>query len=120
MIGTIRLTLALLVAAVATPLLAAYQLVALKTGLLDERPAPRLWHRLVLRLLGLRVRTVGEPAAARPLLIAANHISWTDVMVLGSLADVHFIAKSELASWPVLGTLARLQRTVFVEREARR
>ena len=104
----------------ATPLLAAYQLVALKTGLLDERPAPRLWHRLVLRLLGLRVRTVGEPAAARPLLIAANHISWTDVMVLGSLADVHFIAKSELASWPVLGTLARLQRTVFVEREARR
>ncbi len=120
MIGTIRLVLALLAAAIATPCLALWQFVALRTGWLDERPAPRIWHRLVTKLLGMRIRVYGEIAAGRPLLIASNHVSWTDIMVLGSLADVHFIAKSELAGWPIIGTLARLQRTVFVEREKRR
>lgn len=120
MIGTIRLVLALLIAAVCTPLLAAYQVVALRTGLLDERFAPRTWHRLVTRLLGFRIHVVGEIATQRPLLIAANHVSWTDIMVIGSLADVHFISKSELGGWPIIGKLSKLQRTVFVEREARR
>lgn len=120
MIGTMRLVLALLIAAVCTPLLAAYQVVALRTGLLDERPAPRRWHWLVTKLLGFRIRVVGELATERPLLIASNHVSWTDIMVLGSLADVHFISKSELGGWPIIGKLSKLQRTVFVEREARR
>ena len=47
-------------------------------------------------------------------------MSWKDILVLGSVADVVFIAKSEVRGWPVLGWLARLQRSVFVEREARR
>lgn len=119
MIGWARLILALLVAAVATPPLALWQAMALRTGWVNERTAPRLWHRLVTRLLGLRIHVHGNLATQRPLLIAANHISWTDIMVLGSLADVHFIAKSEVAGWPVFGRLARLQRTVFVERGAR-
>ena len=49
----------------------------------------------------------------------SNHISWTDILVIGSRGDVSFIAKSDLAGWPVFGLLARLQRTVFVERERR-
>lgn len=120
MIGTTRLVLALLIAAVCTPLLAGWQVVALRTGLIDQRAAPRRWHRLVTKLLGLRIRVVGELAGQRPLLIASNHISWTDIMVIGSLADVHFIARSDLGGWPVIGRLSKLQRTVFVEREARR
>lgn len=120
MVGTIRLTLALLIAAVATPSLALYQVVAMRTGLLDERPAPRAWHRLVTKLLGFRIHVRGKPASGRPLLIVSNHVSWTDIMVIGSLADVHFIAKSELGGWPIMGKLSRLQRTVFVERERRR
>lgn len=119
MIGTIRLTLALLIAAAATPSLALWQVFALRTGLVDERRAPRVWHRLVTRLLGFRIHVHGEPATDRPLLIVANHISWTDIMVIGSLADVHFVAKSELGGWPIMGKLSRLQRTVFVERAAR-
>lgn len=117
MIGTVRETLALAILATVTPPLMLWQTVAIRTRLLNEHRVPRLWHRLATRLLGLRVRVHGEIARERPLLIAANHISWTDIMVLGSLADVHFIAKSEVAGWPVLGTFSRLQRSVYVERE---
>jgi 1-acyl-sn-glycerol-3-phosphate acyltransferase len=120
MVGTIRLVLALLLVALATPPLAAWQAVAQRTGWMDDRRVPHAWHRMVVRLLGFRVRVTGEIATQRPLLIAANHISWTDIMVLGSLARLNFIAKSELAGWPIIGTFARMQRTVFVEREARR
>lgn len=120
MIRAARVALALAVFAAATPPLALWQAVALKSRAMDERRAPRLWHRLVTRLLGMRISVHGEPAAGRPLLIAANHVSWTDIMVLGSVADVHFIAKAEVADWPLMGRLSRLQRTVFVERERRR
>ena len=118
--GTVRMTLALAAAAAVTPPMMLYQAVAMRTGLLDERRAPRAWHRLVTKLLGLRIHVHGRLAAQRPLLIVANHISWTDIMVLGSLAEVHFIAKSEVAGWPLMGTFARMQRSVFVERGERR
>src|SRR5690606_36985320 len=68
----------------------------------------------------MRVRIHGTMSGARPLLLAANHVSWTDIMVLGAFNNLAFIAKSEMAGWPVLGSLARLQRTVFIERERRR
>jgi 1-acyl-sn-glycerol-3-phosphate acyltransferase len=87
---------------------------------MNPRRAPRLWHRMVLRLLGLRVHVHGAPASARPLLIASNHVSWTDIMALGAAADVHFIAKAEVAGWPVFGMLAKLQRTLFIDRGQRR
>lgn len=120
MIGALRLALALAIFAAVTPPLALWQVAALRSARLDPRRAPRLWHRLVTRLLGLRIHVRGEPATQRPLLIASNHTSWTDIMVIGSLADVHFIAKSQVAGWPLLGTLSKLQRTVFVERERKR
>jgi 1-acyl-sn-glycerol-3-phosphate acyltransferase len=66
-----------------------------------------------------RDRLVRAVRSGKPLLIAANHVSWTDIGVLGSLADVSFIAKSEMEGWPLMGWLSTLQRTVFVERERR-
>lgn len=120
MIGTTRLVLVLLVIAVCTPPLAVWQWLAVRTRLLDDHHVPRIWHRLVTRLLGIRVHVSGKPARERPLLIAANHVSWADITVLSSLTDVHFIAKSEMSGWPLIGGLARLQRSVFVERNARR
>lgn len=114
--GNARLALGLIAFAAATPPLMAWQALALRAPFLDERRVPRLWHRMVLRLVGLRVHVHGRPAAGRPLLIAANHVSWTDIMALGAAADVHFIAKAEVAGWPLFGRLARLQRTVFIDR----
>lgn len=116
MLRTTRLTLALAAFAAATPPLALWQAVALRTGFMDQRRAPRLWHRMVARLIGLRIHVHGAPARDRPLLIAANHVSWTDIMALGAAADVHFIAKAEVAGWPLFGRLAKLQRTVFIDR----
>lgn len=86
----------------------------------DPRRPARLWHAMVLRLLGIRVRVTGNVAPQRPLLIAANHVSWTDIMVLGAAAPMNFIAKAEVAGWPLLGPLFRSQATVFVERRERR
>lgn len=116
MLGRVRLVFALAVFALATPVLMLWQAIAIGTGLLDQRHAPRLWHRMVTRLLGLRIHVHGELSRQRPLLIAANHVSWTDIMVLGATADVHFIAKAEVAGWPLFGWLAKLQRTVFIDR----
>lgn len=81
---------------------------------------PHLYHRIGTRLLGLRVRLVGAPLAAGPCLVAANHLSHMDIGVLSAAMPCSFVAKSEVGQWPFFGLLARLQRTVFVQREARR
>jgi lyso-ornithine lipid O-acyltransferase len=91
--------------------------VALKRPL--RRRIPVFYHRFVCRLLGVRVRASGMPVGDRPLLIVANHSSWLDISIITSLAPVVFVAKSEIARWPFFGLLAKLQRTVFVERDRR-
>ena len=53
------------------------------------------------------------------MLFAANHVSYTDITILGSLIPGSFIAKAEVAKWPFFGSLAKLQRTVFVDRQIR-
>jgi 1-acyl-sn-glycerol-3-phosphate acyltransferase len=80
---------------------------------------PRFYHRRCCRILGLRVRTIGRPATARPVLFVANHVSYLDITVLSSLLPASFIAKSEVARWPLFGWLAKLQRSVFVDRRPR-
>ncbi|HSX76764.1 MAG TPA: lysophospholipid acyltransferase family protein [Shinella sp.] len=120
MIVWLRLAVAFLVLAVATIVLLPIQLVGLRFDLKIRRRVPRLWHRVACRVLGLRVRVHGALETKRPLLLASNHVSWKDIMVLGSVADVVYIAKSEVRDWPVFGLLARLQATIFVEREQRR
>jgi len=80
---------------------------------------PAFYHRWCCRILGFRVRLIGQPTAERPTLFAANHVSYTDITVLGSLIRGSFIAKAEVANWPFFGRLAKLQRTVFVDRQIR-
>ena len=120
MITWLRLAVAFLVLAAVTIVLLPIQLVGLRFNLKIRRRLPRLWHRVACRVLGLKVRVHGTLETRRPLLLASNHVSWKDIMVLGSVADVVYIAKSEVRGWPVFGILARLQATIFVEREQRR
>lgn len=103
-----------------TLLLMPVQAVGLALGCGWTRTLPRFYHRSCCRLLGLRVRRIGRPVRARPVLFASNHVSYLDITVLGSLLPVSFIAKSEVANWPLFGWLARLQRSVFIDRQARR
>lgn len=119
MIGRIRIGLALLAVGIASIPLLGLQFIALKTGAFDPKRLPVIWHRMAVRMLGVRVHVRGCIAQARPLLIAANHVSWLDITVLSSISAMSFIAKSDMARWPVFGTFARLQRSVFVERERR-
>lgn len=83
------------------------------------RTFPMHYHRLVCRLLGVRVEVVGTPPRKGPLLVVCNHVSWLDIVVLSAVAPVSFVAKKEVSRWPFFGTLARLQRTVFVDRDRR-
>lgn len=80
---------------------------------------PRFYHRLCCRILGMQVVVKGAPAGDRPVLFIANHSSYLDIPVLGSILPASFIAKADVDGWPVFGFLARLQRTVFVDRTAR-
>src|SRR5437764_4698993 len=80
---------------------------------------PRFYHRWCCRILGLRVRRIGHPTATRPVLFAANHISYLDITIFGSLIAGSFIAKHEVAAWPLFGWLAKLQRSVFIDRQVR-
>jgi 1-acyl-sn-glycerol-3-phosphate acyltransferase len=83
------------------------------------RRFPMHYHRAVLRILGVRLKVLGEPVLQGPALIAANHVGWLDIVILSAVAPVSFIAKREVNGWPFFGSLARLQRTVFIDRERR-
>lgn len=119
MITWLRIAIGVIVLLAVTLLLLPFQLLGLRFNWKIRRFLPRLWHRVACRVLGIRVRVHGVLEAKRPLLLAANHASWKDILVLGSVADVVYIAKSEVRGWPVFGVLARLQATIFVEREQR-
>lgn len=120
MIAWLRIGFVAAAIAALTMVLAPVQLASLALDLKLSRRLPRLWHRIVARLVGLRINVHGAIDSRRPLLIAANHSSWKDIMVLGAIADVVFIAKSDVRSWPVFGALAKMQKSIFVEREQKR
>jgi 1-acyl-sn-glycerol-3-phosphate acyltransferase len=118
-----------------SPLTAALRLIGLITWMLLVMPFFALfkrigWHRTastLLRLIyaglvrasGFRIKVIGEPCRSAPVLYVANHCSYFDIPVLGSLLDAAFVAKMEVGTWPGIGFLARLAGTVFVERRAR-
>ncbi|AQU65437.1 lysophospholipid acyltransferase family protein [Streptomyces niveus] len=92
----------------------------------------RGWTRTVIRAFGLRIRTDGAPPAPMSdtqvstgllpdtpggVLVVANHISWLDIPLVATLFPGRVLAKSDIRSWPVLGTVAARGGTLFVERD---
>lgn len=78
------------------------------------------WSRKLLAIVGVRVQQeVGVPALEHAMIVA-NHVSWLDIFVINSLHPCHFVAKSEIREWPVLGWLAEKGGTVFLARGNRR
>jgi 1-acyl-sn-glycerol-3-phosphate acyltransferase len=94
-----------------------FQILALlfRSGL--AKKIPMVFHRGVARVLGLQFDVGGQVANSGPILFVSNHSSWLDIIVLSALAPVSFVAKSEIASWPGVSILAKLQDTVFVARK---
>ena len=74
-----------------------------------------LFHKMGCVFLGIRVKMIGEPLHNRPTLLLANHISWTDIIAIGSVADVTFVSKTGVRNTFFVGFMASLQRTLFVD-----
>jgi 1-acyl-sn-glycerol-3-phosphate acyltransferase len=78
---------------------------------------PRFFWAAFIWLLGIEVQTVGQVAKTeRPIVFIANHSSWVDIPLLGGVVQACFVAKGDVAQWPVISWVARLGRTVFVSR----
>ncbi len=102
-----------------TPVLIAVQWLLLKLRLPGWGAVAILYYRALCALLRIHVRVDGVQARQHAVLYVSNHVSWADILVTGSIAPVAFVAKREVADWPLVGTAARLQRAVFVDRTRR-
>ncbi len=91
--------------------------------LLVRAPWARAWpHRymqFLTGLLGIKINVHGEMVRGGPVLIAANHVSYLDILVLSALGEIAFIAKTQVGGWPIFGQGARVMRTIFVDRDRR-
>lgn len=102
-----------------TPLLISVQWLLGKLGLPGWGFIASKYYRVLCSLLRINVRVNGDPVRSRAVLLVSNHVSWADILVIGSIAPVAFVAKREVRDWPLVGITAELQRTVFVDRKRR-
>ena len=79
----------------------------------------RGWANATALLAGMKIRVKGTPPRA-PFLLVSNHLSYMDVVAFAARVDSRFVAKSDVARWPVLGLLSRNMGTLFVDRHSRK
>jgi 1-acyl-sn-glycerol-3-phosphate acyltransferase len=103
----------------ATPVLISLQWLLGRLGLAGWGFICCNYYRVLCRLLRIRVRVTGAPVRNKAVLLVSNHVSWVDIVVIGSVQPVAFVAKSEVRKWPLVGVTAQMQRTVFVDRTRR-
>lgn len=99
-----------------SPVLITFRLLRLQRAVMRTS---RLIYLGVAKIIGLSIEVYGTPCLDHPVLYVANHSSYLDIVVLGARLDAFFVAKNEVKSWPVLGPLASVAGTVFIERRAR-
>ena len=86
-------------------------------GRASRRNALRLYYRILLRVCGLCVGVQGCASRGTPVLYASNHVSYLDIVVLGSEVLASFVSKAEVRHWPAVGWLARQVGTIFIHRQ---
>jgi 1-acyl-sn-glycerol-3-phosphate acyltransferase len=116
LVSPLRALVRLIAYAAVTFALLPVQVVARWLGGSLSATLPMTYHRWCCWILGFRVVVRGVMEPSRPTLFVANHCSYSDIAVLGSIIKGSFVAKSEVASWPIFGYLAKLQNSVFVDR----
>lgn len=77
---------------------------------------PQLWHKGVCLIIGLKVTIIGKPVTDRQVIYISNHLSYLDIPATGCFLRGSFIAKDDIAGWPVIGFLATVQQTAFISR----
>jgi lyso-ornithine lipid O-acyltransferase len=103
-----------------TFLIVPLQAILLATKSPWSRRLPRAYHQICCRLLSFKIEQTGTPSTVHPTLFVANHTSYLDIPILGSVVEASFVAKAEIADWPFFGMLAKLQRSIFVDRRPRK
>jgi 1-acyl-sn-glycerol-3-phosphate acyltransferase len=81
-----------------------------------QRGLQLAWCRAMCAAAGLRVEMVGEQYRGGPILFVANHISYLDIPVVSGAVEGCFVAKAEVADWPIFGTVGKVTRAVFIKR----
>ncbi|MEI9805725.1 MAG: lysophospholipid acyltransferase family protein [Pseudolabrys sp.] len=99
-----------------TPLLIVLQGLLKRLGVRGWGSIGVRYYRALAAVLRIRVHVVGAPMRDRAVLFISNHVSWADIVVIGSIVPIAYVAKSEIAKWPLVGTAAKSQRTIFVDR----
>ncbi|PZO78545.1 MAG: 1-acyl-sn-glycerol-3-phosphate acyltransferase [Micavibrio aeruginosavorus] len=79
---------------------------------------PRIYYAFLCRLFGLKVLTEGEIETGSSIVYAGNHLSYLDIVGLGSILTGSFVAKKDVESWPFFGLMAKMQRTAFISRNS--
>jgi 1-acyl-sn-glycerol-3-phosphate acyltransferase len=80
----------------------------------------QVWALEMLDLLAIKLIVKGSPPVSGPMLLAANHISWVDIVVMHATRHCRFVSKDEIGSWPLVSTLANAADTLYITRESRR
>jgi lyso-ornithine lipid O-acyltransferase len=88
-------------------------------GVKESQNIPHRYARVLCRLFGIRIKVIGKPVENRGVLMVSNHASYLDPVVLSAVSRASFVAKAEVRTWPLFSTLAKLHRTVFVDRARR-
>jgi 1-acyl-sn-glycerol-3-phosphate acyltransferase len=117
--GVFRLVLLIALLFASAAFLAPLQVLARRYGWRIGRTIPVLFCRCLCRIVNLRPHFHGAPGAM-PRMLAPNHVSWLDIPAIGCLEPIAFIAKREVAQWPILGWFAKLQGAIFIDRSRRR
>lgn len=78
------------------------------------------WAHALLAKIAIDLVVFGKPPLQGPVLLAANHISWLDIVVMLAACPCRFVSKAEVGQWPVVGTLTRAAGTLFITRSSRR
>jgi 1-acyl-sn-glycerol-3-phosphate acyltransferase len=102
-----------------TVLSAPVQWISIRFGWKLQTRYPHAYHKFLCRLFGIRLHVIGKPVKGRGVLMVANHTGYFDILIMSAAAPVSFVAKAEVAGWPLFGLMAKLQRSVFVDRSRR-
>ncbi len=77
---------------------------------------PHIWHKGVCQIFRIKISVSGAPQRAHQTLFVSNHLSYLDIPAIGTVLQASFVAKKDVASWPVFGFLSKLQQTAFIDR----
>lgn len=115
-----RIVLFIACTLVLVPLQMLYALIqhVLRIKPVRQSPIVIIWYQMMTWIFGLRIRYEGtELKSNQQYLYVSNHISYLDILVLGSLVPAFFVAKADIAGWPIFGFLAKLGGTTFISRK---